>query len=74
MQSSAKKVYTGTMDHVKKLTVVDADTSREYRIEVEEGPLPYTTRIVFGPSFSITLQNEDAATLAQLLMQVSSDG
>ena len=61
------------MDHVKKLTVVDADTSREYRIEVEEGPLPYTTRIVFGPSFSITLQNDDATTLAHLLAQVASD-
>ena len=67
-------MYTGTMDHVKKLTVVDADNSREYRIEVEEGPLPYTTRIVFGPSFSITLQNEDAAAFAQLLVHVSSDG
>ena len=62
------------MEHVKKLTVVDADSSREYHIEVEEGPLPYTTRIVFGSSFAITLQNEDAAALAQLLAQVSSDG
>ena len=61
------------MDHVKRLTVVDADSSREYRIEVEEGPLPYTTRIVFGPSFSITLQNDDATALAHLLAQVASD-
>jgi len=62
------------MEHVKRLTVVDADSSREYRIEVEEGPLPYTTRIVFGSSFAITLQNDDVAALAQLLKQVSSDG
>lgn len=61
------------MENVKKLTVVDADSSREYRIEVEEGPLPYTTRVVFGSSFAITLQNEDAAGLAQFLKQVSSD-
>jgi hypothetical protein len=29
---------------------------------------------VFGSSFAITLQNEDAAAIAQLLAQVSSDG
>jgi hypothetical protein len=62
------------MEHVKKFTVVDADNGREHRITVEEGPVPYTTRLTFGTAFSVTLQSEDAAALAQLLKQVSSDG
>lgn len=62
------------MDHVKKLTVIDADNDREYRILIEEGPLPYTSRITFGASFTITLQNEDAAALVRTLTSVASDG
>lgn len=61
------------MEHVKKLTVLDADNSREYRILVEEGPLPYTTRLTFGASFSVTLHSEDAAAIAQMLASVASD-
>ena len=49
----------------ESLTVTDADNGKKYLVTVEEGPMPYTVSLTFGPSFSILLHAEEAAALVQ---------
>jgi hypothetical protein len=59
------------MEHAKK--IMDADSGEEYTIKVEPGPLPNTTRIVFGSSFTIILRNEDASGLAGSVVRCAQE-
>ena len=61
------------MEHAKKLTVIDADNGREHRILIEEGPLPYTTRITFGASFTITLTTYEVDRFIRSLAAVATE-
>jgi hypothetical protein len=50
-------------------TITNPDTNENVAIEVEEGPIPYTVKLTFGKSYSLTMSIEDARELAKLLAE-----
>lgn len=56
------------------LKTLDADNCKQVNILVEEGPLPYTVKLTFGSSYSVTLSAEDAAELAIEMGKVADFG
>lgn len=60
------------MKNKNALTVRDADTGRECHFNVTPGPIPGTTRLTFGSSFALTLDNVVAEAVSILLKQVAA--
>jgi len=48
-------------------TITNPDTNENVNVTVEEGPIPYTVKLTFGKSYSLTMSLEDARELAKLL-------
>jgi len=53
--------------------ITNPDTNENVAIEVEEGPIPYTVKLTFGKSYSLTMSLEDARELAKLLAAAGAD-
>ena len=47
--------------------ITNPDTLENVNVTVDEGPLPYTVQVTFGPHYSILMNAEDARELGQLL-------
>jgi len=50
-------------------TITNPDTNENVNVTVEEGPIPYTVKLTFGKSYSLTMSLEDARELAKLLAE-----
>ena len=49
------------MEHIMKVT--NPDTLEVITVTVEEGPIPYTVQVTFGPHYSIIMSTEEASKL-----------
>ena len=54
-------------------TITNPDTNENVNVTVEEGPIPYTVKLTFGKSYSLTMSLEDARELAKLLAEAGVD-
>ena len=53
------------MEHIMKVT--NPDTLEVITVTVQEGPIPYTVQVTFGPHYSIIMSNEQASKLGLFL-------